>query len=167
MKILALTAQALISVSMGPRDAVAQEKSLQEQVVGTWAYVAVDIVRPDGSRVPLFGENPKGLAIFDNGGRYILMTTRTDQPKFGSTNRMDGTAEENKAVVQGSIAHFGRYVVNEADRSITFRIENSTFPNWNGTEQKRPVVVSGDELKWVTPASTGSGSAEVLLKRAR
>jgi hypothetical protein len=26
--------------------------------------------------------------------------------------------------------------VNEADKSITFRIETSTYPNFNGTEQK-------------------------------
>jgi hypothetical protein len=80
---------------------------------------------------------------------------------------MEGSADENKAVVQGTIAHFGTYTVNEADRSITFHIETSTFPNWNGTEQKRPISVTGDELKWVTPASTGAGSAEVVLTRAK
>jgi Lipocalin-like domain len=147
-------------------DAVGQQKTLKEQLVGTWTYVSVDIVRPDGNRIPLFGPNPSGLASFDSNGRYLLLTAGTGQPKFASNNRMEGTAEENKAVVQGSIAHFGRYIVNEADKTITFQIETSTFPNWNGAEQKRPVIIAGDELKWTTAASSG-GTAEVVLKRAK
>jgi hypothetical protein len=80
---------------------------------------------------------------------------------------MEGTPEENKAVVQASIAHFGRYTVDEANKTISFHIETSTFPNWNGTEQKRPFTLTGDELVWRTPASTGGGTAEVVLKRAK
>jgi hypothetical protein len=80
---------------------------------------------------------------------------------------MEGTPEENKAVVQGSIAHFGKYTVDEANKTITFHIEASTFPNWNGTEQKRPFTVTGEELKWRTIASTGGATAEVVLKRAK
>lgn len=148
-------------------DATGQQSTLKEQVVGTWAYVSVDVVRPDGSRAPLFGPNPQGLASFDDNGRYILMTARGGQPKFESGNRMEATPEENKAVVQGSIAHFGRYTVDEANKTITFHIETSTFPNWNGVEQKRPFTIRGDELTWRTPASTGGGTAEVVLKRAK
>jgi hypothetical protein len=147
------------------RDAIGQQ-TLQQQIIGTWAYVAVDTVKTDGSREPIYGPNPKGLAMFDADGRYMLLTARAGQPRFASSNRLEGTPEENKGVVHGSIAHFGRYAVNEADKTITFQIDTSTFPNWNGTQQKRPVTLNGDELKWTTPASSG-GSAEVVLKRAR
>ena len=150
---------------LGP-DALAQS-TLKDQVVGTWTYVSVDVVGADGKREPLFGPNPQGLATFDSNGHYMLLTARAGQPKFASGNRMQGTADENKAVVQGTIAHFGTYTVNEQDKSITFHIETSTFPNWNGTDQKRPITITGDELSWKTPASTGAGTAEVVLKRAK
>jgi hypothetical protein len=155
-----------VGVALPSGDAVGKEKMLKEQLVGTWTYVSVDTIRPDGSRVPMYGPNPTGLAVFDSNGRYILMTARSGQPKFASNNRTEGTPEEYKAVVQGSIAHFGRYAVNEADKTITFHIETSTFPNWNGAEQKRPFTLTGDILKWTTAASSG-GSAEVVLKRAK
>lgn len=168
LRTLTLTAMALLvlGVTMPSSDAVAQQKTLKEQVVGTWTYVSVDTVRPDGSRVPMFGPNPQGLAIFDGNGRYALMTSRSDLPKFASNNRIEGTPEEYKAVVQGLISHFGRYTVNDADKTITFSIENSSFPNWNRIEQKRPFTVAGDELKWTTAGSSG-GSAEVVLRRAK
>lgn len=155
-----------LGVTLISADARSQEKTLKEQLVGTWTYVSVDTVNPDGSRVPMYGPNPQGLACFDGNGRYILLTARSGQPKFASNNRMEGTPEEYKAVVQGMIAHFGRYTVNETDKTITFHIEISTFPNWNGIEQKRPFSLMGDELKWTTAGSSG-GLAEVVLKRAR
>jgi hypothetical protein len=165
---LAMTTMALLflGVALPSGDAVGQEKTMKEQLVGTWSYVSVDTVNADGTRVPMFGPNPQGLAVFDSNGRYILMTARAGQPKFASNNRMEGTPEENKAVVQGMNAHFGRYTVNEAEKTITFHIENSTFPNWNGAEQTRPFTLTGDELKWKTAGSSG-GTAEVVLKRAR
>lgn len=147
--------------------ALAQQRSLAEQVTGTWRYVAVDIVHPDGTRTPLYGPNPQGLAMFDGHGHYLLMTSRADLPRFGSSDRAKGTDDENRAVVHGVIAHFGTYAVNEAERTIVFNIEGSTFPNWNGTTQRRPVSVHDDELRWATPASSGGGTAEVVLKRTR
>jgi len=165
---LTLTTMAMLflGVTLSSGDAVGQEKTLKEQLVGTWTYISVDTVNPDGSRVPMYGPNPQGLASFDGNGRYILLTARSGQPKFASNNRMEGTPEEYKTVVQGSIAHFGRYTVDETGKTITFHIETSTFPNWNGAEQKRPFTLAGDELKWTTAGSSG-GMAEVVLKRAK
>jgi len=44
--------------------------------------------------------------------------------------------------------------------TITFHVQTSTFPNWNGIEQKRPFTVTATELKWTIAASSG-GTAEV------
>jgi ABC-type uncharacterized transport system substrate-binding protein len=49
------------------------------------------------------------------------MVVRSDLPKFGSNNRMSGTPEENKAIVQGSIAYFGTYSIDEAMTLAAFR----------------------------------------------
>ena len=163
---LSLVALLFLGCALPPSNSVNQQKTLKEQVIGTWIYVSVDTVRPDGSRIPMFGPNPRGRAIFDGNGRYALMTSRSDLPKFASNNRVEGTPEEYTAIVKGFISHFGKYTVNEADGTISFNIENSSFPNWNGTEQKRPFTINGDELKWTTAGSSG-GTAEVVLKRAR
>jgi hypothetical protein len=90
-----------------------------------------------------------------------------DLPKFASNSRTNGTADENKAVVQGSISHFGQYIVSPADKSIVFHIELSTYPNFNGTEQKRSFELIGDELKYTVPAFSGGGTAVAIWKRAK
>ncbi|SAK93072.1 hypothetical protein AWB82_06676 [Caballeronia glebae] len=159
---IVLSSGTLISCTL----AAVHPDTLKEQVVGTWAYVSVDTVRPDGSRQPMYGTSPQGLAVFDEGGHYILMTSRPNIPKFTSSNRLEGTAEENRTVVQGMIAHFGTYTVNEIDKTITFHVTASSFPNWNGVEQKRPFTVNVEQLTWTTPAS-GGGTAEVILRRLK
>jgi hypothetical protein len=66
----------------------------------------------------------------------LVIIGRSDLPKFTSKNRQAETPEENKAVVQGSIAYFGTYSVSETDKTITTHIESCTFPNWHGIDRK-------------------------------
>jgi Lipocalin-like domain len=123
-------------------------------------------VRPDGSRSSLFGSDPKGIAFFDAGGHYIITVMRSDRAKYASSSFAQGTAEENKATAQGTMTYFGTYSVGEADRTIAIHIEGSSFPNWNGTDQKRTFAVAGDRLKLTAPLPSGV-TAEVVWKRAK
>jgi len=101
-------------------------------------------------------------------GHFSLVNTRADLPKFASNRRDQGTPEENKAVVQGSIAYFGTYSVNEGDKVITAQIEGSTFANLIGTDQKRLVTsLTADELKFINPAPSVGGTLELVWKRAK
>ena len=134
--------------------------------VGTWTLVAAT-TEQGGAKSDTFGPNAKGVLVFDADGRYVITFIGASLPKFASNNRTSGTADENKAVVAGSLAHFGTYTVNEADKSFTFRVENATFPNWEKTEQKRPFVISGDELKYTTPTASAGGTGTVIWKRAK
>jgi hypothetical protein len=166
----AITMSALLSV-LGlvalTGDAAAQQKTLKEQLVGNWALVSNTTTLPDGTKADTWGPNPKGQAIYESNGRMSWIITASNLPKFASNNRVTGTPEENKAAILGSIAYFGTYAVNEADKSYTIQIEGSTFPNWAGTAQKRMVAISGDEFTFSNPAGSGGGSIESKWKRVK
>jgi hypothetical protein len=104
---------------------------------------------------------------FESNGRFSLLIFRSDLPKFGTNNRATGTAEENKAVVQGSIAYFGTYSVNEADKSYTLQIESATFPNWAGTTQKRVASIAGDDITIQVADGSSGGSNELKYRRVK
>ena len=161
----AISASLLLAGLAAPAgDAVAQgAKSL----VGTWTIVSSDVVDASGKKTPTFGPNPRGSLIFTANGRYSINIARASLPKFASDNRAKGTAEENQAVIAGSIAHFGKYTVDEKDKAFTFHVEASTYPNWDGTAQRRPFTVSGDELKYGVAASSAGGRGELVWKRAK
>jgi hypothetical protein len=137
-----------------------------KDLVGTWTLVS-SVNEQGGNKTDQFGPNPKGILTVDANGRYVIAFARADLPKVASNNRTTATPEENKAIVQGSLTHFGTLSVNAADKTFTFKIETATFPNWDGTEQKRPFTVTGDELQYTVAAASGGGTATVVWKRAK
>jgi Lipocalin-like domain len=142
---------------------------LAEQLVGTWKLVSAHNVRNDGSRVDVIGPHPKGVVIYTSDGYFALVNTRSDLPKFASNSPDQGTPEEYKAVVQGSIAYFGTYAVNEAEKVITAHIEGSTFANLiEGPEQKRLITsLTADELRFTNPATPSGATLELVWQRAK
>jgi hypothetical protein len=159
---LTATTMALLALPTG--GAVGQTA---KDLVGTWTWVSVDLTRPDGTKYQPFGPTPKGYVIFDSNGRFAYLLSRPGRPKFAANNRDEGTAEENKASVQGVIAYSGTYSVN--DKTLIWNIEASNYPNAEGQEQKRTITLTADELRWTNPAPTvaGGGTAQTVLRRVK
>lgn len=139
---------------------------LKQQMVGTWSLVA-QWVEQDGRRIERFGARPKGIAIYDASGRFATILLRADLPRFASNNAMTGTADENRAIVQGSNATFGSWSIDEQDGTLVSQVDGSTFPGWDGQRQKRTLAISGDEMRMCVPGAQIGGTACAVWKRAK
>ena len=122
-------------------------------IAGSWSLTRNVVTRTDGTRTDVFGTDPKGIALFSPDGYFAVVNTKASLPKFAAGNRMQGTAAENQAVVQGSIALYGTYSVDPSTNTLSLNINSSTWPSWTGTSQKRVYVLNGDELSWTLAAS--------------
>ena len=60
-------------------DVLGQKQSLKEQLVGTWTLLSWEQKKGDGTKVERYGTDPKGIAFFDAGGRYIITVMRSDR----------------------------------------------------------------------------------------
>ena len=134
-----------------------------DDLIGTWEWVSVDTTTPDGVTAQPFGPKPGGYLIFDRSGRFSWLITRPGRPKFASGKRDQGTADENKATVQGSLAYCGTYAINGT--TLIMKIEASSYPNEEGAEQRRIFTLSGDELSWKNPTASTGASAVARLRR--
>ena len=129
-----------------------------KSVAGTYAPVTV----------PAFGEKPRGQLTLGADGRYSLILARATLAKIASGARTKATADEYKMMGDGSIAHFGKWTIDDGGKTLTFHIEASSFPNWDGQSQKRPMKLSGDTLAYTVPApSTGGAASELTWRRVR
>jgi len=156
----------IIGGALPTGDAVAQQKSLKEQLVGTWIYVSSTSTRADGSKTDR--PNLKGIVIYTSDGHFAFVSVRTDLPKLASPDRARATAEEARAVVAGSIAYYGTYSINEVDKVLTAKVEGSTFANLIGTDQKRIITsLTADELKFTNPRTAAGVTLEFVWKRAK
>src|SRR5436190_6228437 len=165
LHVVAVCAATILGLASVPSSTVAQ--SLKEELVGTWALVSA-VNELDGKKVEPFGPKPVGYFMFAPTGHFSTNIVHPDRPKFAAKIRTGGTLEEYKAAVLGNISTFGTYTVNP-DGWVSYRIVGSSFPNWNGTDQKRLAEIAGDQLKWMVPAaSTANGESTVLtLTRAK
>jgi len=146
--------------------ALGQGKPLRDQLIGIWTLVSNDHIASDGVRRQLFGANPKGVLILDADGRYAHIQVDPNRPKFKRNSRLQGTAEENRAALRGATASFGTWSVDESKHLLVFNVEGSLFPNREGGVTRRSIALSGDELRYTNPATSG-GKAEAVYKRAR
>jgi hypothetical protein len=147
----------------------AAQKSLKEQIVGSWDFIVAEITAADGKTSYPFGETPKGVLIFTPDGRFAQVHVAGDVPKIASGNRLTGTAEEYAAIMRRSLAVFGSYTVDEEKRTLTFNIVSSTFPNWQGEAQTRTIdTLTADEFVNTNPnVAGGRGRAANYYKRVK
>jgi hypothetical protein len=163
----------LISVMLlmpfGSGEALAQQKTLRERMLGTWHFVVAEITAPDGKKSFPFGPTPRGILIFTPEGDFVQTHIASEVPKIASGNRLAATSDEYAGIVRGSIALFGTYTVDEEKKTITYRITSSTFQNWQGISQVRLVEMPTEhELRHTNPdVGAGRGSATNTYKRSR
>ena len=160
---------AVCGLAMLSESALAQTSSLKKQLVGAWTITSVTVQQKGGQKLDPWGANSKGMVIFTNDGHFSIINTRGDLPKLAAGNRLKGTADEDKALAQGSLAYFGTYTVDDAARTVTTRIDRSSYPNDDGSAQTRPItLLTADELHMTNPTgSVGGAVAEVVATRAK
>ena len=159
---MSTTALLCLAVSLSASDSFAQQKSLKDQLVGTWTLVSSDQVRPDGSKLKQFGANPKGINVFDANGRFFLMVANSrflviasaENTKIVSYDPSNTNSEEIDSLIVEPMAYYGTYTVDETERVAILHLEASTFPNQIGTYLKRTITsLTADELKYSNPAA--------------
>ena len=164
--ILSISAMTVLGLAVLPGSAVAQQKTLKELLVGTWTLVSYDATPANGTKERPDGANPRGMLIFEAGGRYAIFFERPDRPKY--KNPIQPTTEELVTTQQGFGGNFGTWSVSEADKTVTRRFEGSLNPNNEGMDLTLSVTLAGDELKLTGVDSPSTGGTQVLVyRRAR
>jgi hypothetical protein len=102
-------------------------------------------------------------------GRFHFITTRTDTPKYASSDSARPSPEEAMAVASGSIAYTGTYTLDEGTKTIHANVETSTFPNLVGAPNQRRVIksITADEMTFVNPRTPAGLTLEIVWKRAK
>jgi hypothetical protein len=166
--ILSLSAIAALGLAILPGNALAQTKSLKDQLVGTWTLVSFQNTATDGTKAAVFGAQPKGILMLDAGGHYAMVLTDPGRAKWKSDLRTQLTTDEFAAAAKGLVAQYGSWSVDEAGKVLTRKVEGALSPNLAGNEQKPTISLSGDELT-VTDANSGvtGGRTDTVFRRAK
>lgn len=148
---------ALVAMLAGLAARDAQMPKSAFPLQGTWTLVAADKLLPGGETVRDYGESPKGRLVVDGKGRYSLQIFKSERLRFASDSKADGSVDEFRSAVMGSSTHYGRMTIEPGAGVLVFSIEGSSFPNWEGTVQRRQYQFDGAELRYQVPPRADGG----------
>ena len=103
--------------------------------------------------------------MFDRSGYVIQYLSKPDVPKFVANNRLKGTDQEYRAVMQSIIAGFGTYTVD--GDTATIKWVASSYPNRAGTTEQRTYKIAGDQMTAVNPTAASGGTSYQTYVRAK
>jgi len=136
----------------------------QPSLEGRWKLRAAEDVRADGTvaRLP-WGEHPVGSIVVERGACYLQIMS-SDTPAFAQSDTAV-SAQMKTALLSSYIAYSGPCTINEAEHSVTLKVEAAWRPDYVGTEQKRFFrFENGVLLFGPAPGSIRAGN-ETLTRR--
>jgi hypothetical protein len=135
------------------------------EIVGAWRLVSMVRVDSAGREVPYWDDRPAGLIIYTADGHMAAQLY--DTRRFRSGDRWDATSPEvARAVVAGSVAYFGTYLLDRAAGTVTHNVEGAMRPDWVGTALVRAfkfVTPNRLELRVISNAGQRTTTGSVLL----
>ena len=138
----------------------ANAQALKDQVVGAWTLTSIFEEFGDVKK-DTWGPDVKGTLLLDRSGQFSLQIV--------AAGRAKGSGDPSRSPIGRVIGYFGTYTISEPDKVLTFNIVRSTFPNWDGSEQKRILTMAGDKLSYraAAPIPSADGPFIPVIEWAR
>lgn len=136
----------------------AAQQMLKDQILGNWILTTVSDIHSDGRKENPWGPTVKGSASFDNKGRFTWIIIGADLAPSG----------RSQVSSRMTLAYFGAYTVDEASMTVTYTLEGSTAPQFDGVVRKGVVSIAGNEMKHVSapiPVPGGTVAPNLTFKR--
>lgn len=140
--ILGAFAMTMLGLAVLSGSATAQDKTLKQQLIGAWSLVSVYDQTTDGKKNDVWGPGVQGSLMLSPTGRFSYFVVAANRQKAATNDARNGP--------MGPIVGFyGTYTTDDGAKSLTFHIERSTFPQWDGLDRTAKVeLLTGDELSF-------------------
>ena len=114
-------------------------------LVGRWRLVSWSSRADDGTVTHPLGERAEGSLIYTAGGWVSVHLAEADRASLQTVDPLRGSTDAERAAAYSTYsAYCGTYQVE--GEAVVHHVLMSLFPNWVGTELRRQVELSGDDL---------------------
>ncbi len=142
--------------------------SVRERIAGAWRLESRTVTQANGATLldPVLGQQPVGRLFYDASGHMMLQMMRQGRAQAISVPANPLEAK-NPRIVLGYDAYFGTFTVNEAEGTITHRVEGSLFPEDLGKDFRRFYTLDGDTFTLSFTSQSPDGPALTRTLRFR
>jgi len=137
-------------------EALNAQSSMQKAVIGTWKLVSTEEKLRDGNTRPYrdIGVNAKGYLMYTADGHMCATLMKPGRPNWHGEIE-DSTDAEKISAASGYTTYCGTYKVDEKNHIMFHYPELSLYPNYIGSEQRRPYRFEGNRLIFSDIVSEG------------
>jgi len=129
---------------------------IRDQLLGVWRLVSYEFRLADGILIRPMGQGVQGILMYHESGYMALQVVDPERPRFATEDWMSGTADEAKSALDGFMAYYGTFEVNEQKTTIVHHVAQSSFPNWSGIDREQFYQLEEDRLTLLTRPMTMS-----------
>ena len=135
-----------------------------DSLEGRWRLLAAEDVRQDGTvaRYP-WGRHPVGSIVVQDGSCYLQIAS-SDVPSF-QASAPPVVEQMKEALLRTYIAYSGPCTVDEAEKSVSIKVQTAWRPDYVGTDQKRFFRFEGGKLLFGPAPNSMKVNGETLTRR--
>jgi len=139
----------------------------RDRFIGVWKLISCVRKSKDGVVDYPYGEKPVGRITYDKAGRMSAQLMRPGRRSTVAPGQsfLTGNASvtEIREAVDGFIAYFGTFDVDESAKTVIHHVQACLVPSWVGTDLKRTYRFDANRL--VLTASGPTGVLELVWER--
>ncbi|MFL5281102.1 MAG: lipocalin-like domain-containing protein [Rhodopila sp.] len=114
------------------------------QLTGTYMLTSIYDELSDGRKNDTWGSDPKGVAMFSPYGMFAVQIYEGERQKAPDKAARDP--------IGPLVAYYGTYHVDDGGKTVTYQIQQSSFPGWNGLERRINIEQpNADTLRMTAP----------------
>lgn len=117
-----------------------------EQFIGVWRLVSYEYRTEEGEIRTPFGENPKGVIMYDATGFMSVQIMSAERVTFSTEDLFVASEAEVRSAFEGLNTYYGPFTVDETTKTVTHHLEGASMPNREGAQQKRQYEFEGNRL---------------------
>ncbi len=157
------SAAALFALAATAGPSIAHSPNIApNSVAGTWRIISAT-AESNGNIFYPYGREPRGKLVFTEDLHFVEFMYDPAIPEVKSNERGKGTDEENRAILAGSFALFGRYTIDEKGVFSGNTVEGSSFPNWVGDVRTTKELTMAVDGKRMTENFQRPGGAKITI----
>ncbi len=111
---------------------------------GTWSMLAWNNQADDGSRVYPLGKDATGYISYSDDGFVFVHLMAASRMLYAVNDPFGGTPAEDSAAIESQITYAGPYTFH--GDHVIHHVTHASCPNWVGTQQRREVALTGNQL---------------------
>lgn len=150
MRILVALAMLGMGLMGGDDQGAAAAGSAKSKFYGTWKLITYDRIYRDGQVTYPYGEKATGRIYYEKSGRMgaqLMRPERKTAQAMGSSSALrDLPFADMKEVLNGFVAYYGTFDVDEKSKTVIHHVESCLIPSWVGTDLRRAYEFEGNRM---------------------